>query len=147
MNRELIRKKVNTENIRTKSQFNTLPIGWGISEIQTKINFKRKIVIEMPLIPKDECTEPDENIIGKYRIDPSYQKKKTKIRSPKGNPLFSWMFPLSKYEVWSCTEVLAIIATSRRFWKRKVALDDGFDKIWIGPDHGLDHGSDYVNWN
>lgn len=76
MNRELIRKKVNTENIRTKSQFNTLPVGWGISEIQTKINFIREIIIEMPLIPKDECTEPDENIIGKYRIDPSYQKKK-----------------------------------------------------------------------
>ena len=30
----------------------------------------------MPLIPKDECTEPDENMIGKYRIDPSYQEKK-----------------------------------------------------------------------
>lgn len=52
----------------------------------------------MPLMPKDECTEPYKNITGEDRIAPSYQKK-NQIRGPKGNLLFSWMFYLSKYEI------------------------------------------------
>ena len=52
-------------------------------------------------MPKDECTEPYKNITGEDRIAPSYQKK-NQIRGPKGNLLLSWMFYLSKYEIWSC---------------------------------------------
>lgn len=55
----------------------------------------------MPLTPKDECTEPDENIIGKYRTDPSYQKKKKlKYIVPKAIRCFlgCFLYPSMKYE-------------------------------------------------
>ena len=58
-----IKKKVNTENIRTISKTNTLPVGWGIRKIHIKIYFKWQIILEKSLFPKDEYfAETDQRI-------------------------------------------------------------------------------------
>lgn len=117
-----------------------------MSEIQTKINFKREILIEMPLMPKDECTEPNKNIIGEDCIDPSYQKK-NQIRSPKGNLLrLSRMFSLSstsmKYEAVRKSWPLSPQVDDSK--TEQVALDNGVDKIWIGLDQIMSRITDWI---
>ena len=54
--------------------------------------------MEIPLMPKDECTETDENIIGEDCINPSYQKK-TKSVVPKAICCFlgCFLYPSMKY--------------------------------------------------
>ena len=76
MNWVLNRKKVNNENDKTKPHLNILPVDWDVREIQTKVNFGGKIVLEMSLMSKDEYTEPDEDIISKNRIALYHRKTK-----------------------------------------------------------------------
>ena len=60
IDRALIQMKVNTKNIWTKSQINTLPVGWGITKIHIKIHFKWQIILEKSFFPKDKYfTKPD----------------------------------------------------------------------------------------
>ena len=76
MNWALNRKKVNNENDKTKPHLNILPVDWDGRKIQTKVNFTRKIVLEMSLMSKDEYIEPDEDIISKDRIASYHRKTK-----------------------------------------------------------------------
>ena len=69
------KKKVNTENIRTKSQINTLPVGWGIRKIHIKIYFKKQIILEKSLFPK-----------GKHFIEPDVKSSSTQINADDGIP-------------------------------------------------------------
>ena len=66
LSRVLIRKKkVNTKNCNTKSQINTLPVGWGIRKIHTKINFKWPIISEESWFPQNEyIIKRDKGIIA-----------------------------------------------------------------------------------